>query len=104
MEQTQAWDMDGSQALLLTAITRFALLAHVLLLHPKTQVSSSMGSDTSWGVTRSERCGQHVEGTITDEAGSGGSATTGDCFKGLVGFNQDRYSYVQLHTCSSHPG
>jgi hypothetical protein len=35
---------------------------------------------------------QHVESTITDEAGSGGSATTGSCFKGLVGFNQDRSS------------
>ena len=34
---------------------------------------------------------QHLESTVTDEAYSGGSATTGSCFNKLVGFNQDRW-------------
>jgi hypothetical protein len=46
MEQTQAWDMDGSQALLLTAITRFALLAHVLLAPKNACFLFQMGSNT----------------------------------------------------------
>jgi len=32
----------------------------------------------------------HLLGSITDEAGSGGSATTGMCFKDSVGFTPDR--------------
>mmetsp|Transcript_11253 Transcript_11253/g.17693 ORF Transcript_11253/g.17693 Transcript_11253/m.17693 type:complete len:108 (+) Transcript_11253:39-362(+) len=33
---------------------------------------------------------QHLASTITDESGSGGSATTGMCFKDQVGFTPDR--------------
>jgi len=44
---------------------------------------------------------QHVESTITDEEGSGGSTTTGMCFKGLVGMNQDRFFLVFVCACVS---